>query len=99
MPFRQLRFLRRWGVSAGTENASHAANAGEPLQGAKDHSRSRAAEHRSGARTRRTIAQAVATRRASPLKPGASALYAALLPSCRLASNKNQVRRSVSSIK
>ena len=49
MHFTQPGFLRGRRLSAGAENARHAADAGEPCEGAEDDSGGEAAEDRSGA--------------------------------------------------
>jgi hypothetical protein len=49
MPLGEPRFRRGRGLSAGTEHARHAADAGEPCQGVADGPGGKAAEDRSGA--------------------------------------------------
>jgi hypothetical protein len=59
----QRRFLRGRRLSAGTTDADHAADAGEPCEGAEDHSGSEAAEDRPGARRRRPTGPTVEAQR------------------------------------
>ena len=61
MPFRQLGFFRSRRLSAGTQDADHAANTGKSPQGVENHSASQAAQDRSGAGRNRTAAQALET--------------------------------------
>ena len=58
----QRRFLRGRRLSAGTGDADHAADAGEPREGAEDDPGSEAAEDRSGAGSARSVDAVVETR-------------------------------------
>ena len=58
----QQRFLRGRRLSAGTGDADHAADAGEPREGAEDDPGSETAEDRSGAGSARSVDAVVETR-------------------------------------
>src|SRR5207253_10250586 len=55
----ERRLLRGRRLSAGPTDADHAADAGEPCEGAEDHSASKAAEDRSGTRRKWPAAPAM----------------------------------------
>src|SRR5437764_13805867 len=61
MPFRQLGFFRSRRLSAGSQDADHAANTGKSSQGAENYSAGQATQDRSGAGRNRTASQALET--------------------------------------